>query len=165
MKIGITIVASALALSHLSSVFAAEPSVPPAPQSPADKLASMQAQKALNRVRLEIATQEMELAKLRTSAQPTADSSPEPKRIAAPRLSRQERANLLALAPTPAPEQPRLVSIVGMAEKLRATISTAGGATVTAWKGDVLDGGWVVRDIDATTVTVAHGTQVVVLKP
>jgi type IV pilus biogenesis protein PilP len=165
MKIGITILASALALSHMSSVLAAEPSVPPAPESPADKLANMQTQKALNKVRLDIATQEMELAKLRTSAQPTADSSPESKRPAAPRSSRQERAYLPAPAPTPAPEQPRLVSIVGMADKLRATILTAGGATVTALEGDVLDGGWVVRDIEATSVTVAHGTRVVVLKP
>jgi type IV pilus biogenesis protein PilP len=167
MKIGITILASALALSHMGSVLAAEPSVPPAPESPADKLANMQTQKALNKVRLDIATQEMELAKLRTSAQPAADSNPESKRPAAPRSSRQERAYLPAPAPTPAPapEQPRLVSIVGMADKLRATILTAGGATVTALEGDALDGGWVVRDIEATSVTVAHGTRVVVLKP
>jgi type IV pilus biogenesis protein PilP len=113
----------------------------------------------LNRVRLDIATQEAELAKVRASAQPTLDPSAASRPTPAQRRVREERPM------PPIAEPPRVVSIVGMADKLRATVLTAGGATITALKGDVLDGGWVVRDIEATTVTVAHGTQVVVLKP
>lgn len=164
MKIGITVLAGAIALSRWGSVSAAEPTVPPAQESPADKLAALQAQKALNRVRLDIATQEMELAKVRTSApMPTADPSPVSRPVPAQRRLLQER--LEPSAPPPAPEAPRLVSIIGMADKLRATVLTAGGATVAVSAGDVLEGGWVVRGIDPTTVTVAQGARVVVLKP
>lgn len=164
MKIGITVLVGAIALSRWGTAPAAEPTVPAAQESPADKLAALQAQKALNRVRLEIATQEMELAKVRTPApQPTADPSPVSRLAPAQRRLLQER--LEPPAPPAALEAPRLVSIVGMADKLRATLLTAGGATVAVSAGDVLEGGWTVRGIDPTTVTVAQGARVVVLRP
>jgi len=164
MKIGITVLAGAIAFGRWGSVSAAEPTVPPAQESPADKLAALQAQKALNRVRLDIATQEMELAKVRTPAlQPPTDPSPLSRPVPAQPRLRQER--LESSAPQPAPEAPRLVSIVGMADKLRATVLTAAGTTIAVSAGDVLDGGWMVRSVDPTTVTVAQGAKVVVLRP
>lgn len=167
MKSGITILAGAMALCGLGSVVAAEATAAPAQESPADKLAALQAQKALNRVRLDIATQEMELAKVRApAAQPAADPSPLSRPGLTPRKQPQERPEPAAPpTPPPAPEAPRLVSIVGMADKLRATVLTPAGVSVAVSVGEVLEGGWVVRAIDPTTVTLAQGARVVVLKP
>ncbi|ALT76540.1 hypothetical protein AT984_04360 [Paucibacter sp. KCTC 42545] len=122
-----------------------------ATETAADKLAALQAQRALNKVRLDVAKQEAEIVE---ANQKKGAASPPP--AAPPPRSPSNSAPVEMPAPS-------LVSITSVGEQVSATVISA-GIRKTARVGESLPGGWLVTGLKSSSVTVSRGSQVVTLR-
>lgn len=143
-------------LALLSSAFffpvwAAQPQAAPA-ETQAEKLANLQAQKALNKLRLDVARQEADIAeaKGKSGAMMPAAVAPAPVAAKLPK-------------PVDLPP-PSLVSISSVGDRITAIVIN-GGMRKAVKVGDVLNGGWTVEKVETTSVTVSRAGQTQTLRP
>lgn len=117
--------------------------------TPADRLADLQAERALLKVQVDIAKQREELAKAKGEAE-VAQGAAAP--AAKPR------------AVDALPEPPTLISISGLGGVFTAVVES-GGVTQPVKPGDRLPSGWLVRAVSADGLTIAAGNRVMLLRP
>lgn len=144
----ITLALVALAVS--TSTWAAQPVAVPA-ETQSEKLAALQAQKALNKLRLEVARQEAEIAEAKSK---TSNATPP-----------TAQATVAAKPPKPVEvPPPALLSISSVGDKITATVLNA-GMRKTVKVGDALFGGWSVDKVETNSMTVSRAGQTQVLRP
>lgn len=139
-----------------AGVFAAPDAEAPG-ETIAERLARLQASRAIYKVELDIATQKAALAELQKKNALGAASAP------------------TSVPSTPAPRQPRparetempapsVTSISGVADKISAKLLIE-GYEKTVKAGDSVPGGWIVEKLDAKSLTLSRNGQSVVVKP
>lgn len=116
--------------------------------SPADRLAALQAERALLKVQVDIAKSQDELNKAKGEAATAAPTAPGGKGRSADTL----------------PEPPQLISISGVGGVYSAIVES-GGTTQSVKPGDRLASGWTVRAVSADGLTIAAGNRVMLLRP
>jgi type IV pilus biogenesis protein PilP len=142
-----------LSTAIITPAWAAQPQAPAAPvETQAEKLANLQAQKALGKLRLEVARQEAEIAEAKGKSGASFSATAP----AAPVVTKPPK-------PVDLPP-PALVSISSVGDKITAIVLN-GGMRKAVKVGDVLYGGWTVDKLETTSVTVSRAGQTQTLRP
>lgn len=124
-------------------------------QTPAEKLADLQQRRALNRVRVEIAKQEEELSNTRKGQSAAAPAVPSTYSAPPPRPG---------MGGIPDSGMPTLLSLTAVGDHVTATVAQ-GSLRVAVKPGDVLSGGWIVKRVELSGLTVERANQTRVLRP